>query len=257
MFCVLLYVFFSLFFFISVSYTNTSFPRILYTILSLFPSCAIYLVHPAVGRAEMGGYRYHAPRQQYSSRDIAANLEIKTRKVGQNAPSEIKQRDLKQELDDREQAHENKKILEKQRKGLLPMESSIPDPNIKMARIDWQQFSDDDDSGEDEDDSDEDSDDSGDEEAELMRELERIKQEREEERKRKEQEESEAQDKVVQAAMPQFPSASSTTFGVKRRWDDDVVFKNQTRDVAPVKKRFINDTIRSDFHKRFLKRYIQ
>jgi hypothetical protein len=61
-------------------------------------------VHPAVGRAELGGYRYHAPRQQYSSRDLAHNLELKVRynydeykfypdycivdlrKPGQNAP---------------------------------------------------------------------------------------------------------------------------------------------------------------------------
>lgn len=44
---------------------------------------------------------------------------------------------------------------------------------------------------------------------------------------------------------------------VKRRWDDDVVFKNQARGEPKAQKRFINDTIRSDFHKRFLTRYIK
>ena len=44
---------------------------------------------------------------------------------------------------------------------------------------------------------------------------------------------------------------------VKRRWDDDVVFKNQARGEPKVQKRFINDTIRSDFHRRFLTRYIK
>lgn len=41
------------------------------------------------------------------------------------------------------------------------------------------------------------------------------------------------------------------------RWDDDVVFKNQARglDDKP-KKRFINDMLRSDFHKKFLHKYI-
>lgn len=44
---------------------------------------------------------------------------------------------------------------------------------------------------------------------------------------------------------------------VKRRWDDDVVFKNQARGEPKAHKRFINDTIRSDFHRRFLTRYIK
>ena len=34
------------------------------------------------------------------------------------------------------------------------------------------------------------------------------------------------------------------------RWDDDVVFKNQARGEPKAQKRFINDTIRSDFHKK-------
>jgi protein CWC15 len=47
------------------------------------------------------------------------------------------------------------------------------------------------------------------------------------------------------------------TFLVKRRWDDDVVFKNQARTEPKRAKRFINDTVRSDFHKRFLDRYVK
>jgi hypothetical protein len=41
------------------------------------------------------------------------------------------------------------------------------------------------------------------------------------------------------------------------RWDDDVVFKNQARSEPKAQKRFVNDTIRNDFHKRFLQRYIR
>lgn len=33
-------------------------------------------------------------------------------------------------------------------------------------------------------------------------------------------------------------------FGIKRRWDDDVVFKNQDRGAPKKQQRFINDTIR-------------
>jgi len=47
------------------------------------------------------------------------------------------------------------------------------------------------------------------------------------------------------------------SFSVKRRWDDDVVFKNQARGETKTPKRFINDTIRSDFHRKFLQRYMK
>ena len=42
-----------------------------------------------------------------------------------------------------------------------------------------------------------------------------------------------------------------------RRWDDDVVFKNQAREPQKEARRFINDTVRNDFHRKFLSRYIK
>ena len=44
---------------------------------------------------------------------------------------------------------------------------------------------------------------------------------------------------------------------VKRRWDDDVVLRKQERGEPKAQKRFVNDTIRNDFHRRFLNRYIK
>ena len=44
---------------------------------------------------------------------------------------------------------------------------------------------------------------------------------------------------------------------VKRKWNDDVVFKNQSSDESTHGKRFINDTIRNDFHRSFLKKYMK
>ncbi|KAG6503757.1 hypothetical protein ZIOFF_036081 [Zingiber officinale] len=41
------------------------------------------------------------------------------------------------------------------------------------------------------------------------------------------------------------------------RWDDDVVFKNQSRGETKAPKRFINDTIRNDFHRKFLHKYMK
>lgn len=42
-------------------------------------------------------------------------------------------------------------------------------------------------------------------------------------------------------------------FSVKRRWDDDVVFKNQARGTEDKRRpEFVNDLLRSDFHKKFM-----
>ena len=93
-----------------------------------------------------------------------------------------------------------------------------------------------------------------------MRELEKIKQEREEERLRKEDEERKVTDQQVREEilqgnpLTQQQAAGSAT--MKRRWNDDVVFRNQSRNEPEIKKRFINDTIRNDFHRRFLSKFI-
>lgn len=52
------------------------------------------------------------------------------------------------------------------------------------------------------------------------------------------------------------PLLNPRDFTMKRRWDDDVVFKNQARGTEDKgkKKEFINDMLRSDFHKKFMVR---
>ena len=45
---------------------------------------------------------------------------------------------------------------------------------------------------------------------------------------------------------------------VKRRWDDDVVFKNCARaEPDKTEKTFINDSLRSEFHRKFMDKYIK
>lgn len=44
---------------------------------------------------------------------------------------------------------------------------------------------------------------------------------------------------------------------VKRRWNDDVVFKNCARTEPEKSTTFINDCIRSDFHRKFMDKYIK
>lgn len=52
------------------------------------------------------------------------------------------------------------------------------------------------------------------------------------------------------------PSQLHANFKVKIRWDDDAVFKNCVKGVDNQKtdKRFVNDTLRSEFRKKFMEK---
>lgn len=120
-------------------------------------------------------------------------------------------------------------------------------------------------SDEDEDDDDDDNDDDDDDEDDelaLHAELERIKAERTAAAAKREQEERELRENQMRdGAMKSNPlvdlSSSNGGSKIKRAWNDDVVFRNQARDEPEVKRRFINDTTRSDFHRSFLKRFVR
>ncbi|CAF1461582.1 unnamed protein product [Adineta steineri] len=125
---------------------------------------------------------------------------------------------------------------------------------------------------EEDDNDDDDDDDDEDDTAELMAELARIKKERATETARLEQlkrvEEEKIRTENILKGNPLLnPSTkvaaqpSTTEFRVKRRWDDDVVFKNCAKaDGSSGEKRvaqFVNDSLRSEFHRRFMDKYIK
>ena len=140
----------------------------------------------------------------------------------------------------------------------------------------------DNDSDEDEDSDDDDDDDDDDEEtAELLAELEKIKKERAEEQARaKAAAEAKSEAEKDLAALVGNPlmagdeegeegegagsnrnrnrnSEVRDSFTVTQKWYEDSVFKNQSRgEPDNKKKRFINDTVRNQFHLQFLKKYI-
>lgn len=97
----------------------------------------------------------------------------------------------------------------------------------------------------------------------MLAELERIKQERAAESAKAESiarmEEEEKMRAEVSGGNPLLHDklAGHSDFRIKRRWDDDVVFRNQAAKEPVKQSRFINDTIRNDFHKRFLDRYMK
>ena len=55
------------------------------------------------------------------------------------------------------------------------------------------------------------------------------------------------------------PTTEKSDLRLKRRWDDDVVFKNCSRAEPDDKKEktFINDSLRSDFHRKFMDKYVK
>lgn len=68
-------------------------------------------------------------------------------------------------------------------------------------------------------------------------------------------------DQVLQftALSPDITMVRVLFFFFFFRWDDDVVFKNCAKGVDDQKKdkRFVNDTLRSEFHKKFMEKYIK
>eukprot|EP00635_Sarcinochrysidales_sp_CCMP3193_P010571 CAMPEP_0118917860 /NCGR_PEP_ID=MMETSP1166-20130328/17570_1 /TAXON_ID=1104430 /ORGANISM="Chrysoreinhardia sp, Strain CCMP3193" /LENGTH=200 /DNA_ID=CAMNT_0006858083 /DNA_START=26 /DNA_END=628 /DNA_ORIENTATION=+ len=124
------------------------------------------------------------------------------------------------------------------------------DPELKKK------YDDKDEEDEDSSDDSSDSDSDDDEELAVAVELAKIKREREEEARRQEaQQRRDAKAEADIAALTSNPLLNATG-AIKRKWNDDVVFRNQARHENKPKKRFINDTIRNDFHKRFLQKYV-
>ncbi|ETS62385.1 hypothetical protein PaG_03472 [Moesziomyces aphidis] len=111
---------------------------------------------------------------------------------------------------------------------------------------------------------------SEDEEAALLRELEKIKAERAAEAARRAASSAAADqlsrdDEIaagnpllnLQSAMASSSAGKAQDFGVQRRWDDDVIFKNQAAPRSSGSQGFVNDLSRSEFHKKFMNRYIK
>jgi len=241
---------------------------------------------PAKGHEEQGGARMFGPSKKHSKLDDNAHTILKTRAVGQMSVKELVARDFKAELLAKEAKHFKRKLPEAGG-DLMIGDGEANGPEIRVRSIDGPSIDGDagpsgsehapafepkrvdaDDSDDDDDDDDDDDEsDSEDDTAALLAELERIKKERADASARREADDAErdALEKAEALAsgnpLLDLKDASGgdgdDAFVAKRRWDDDVVFKNQTRGEPRAKKRFVNDTIRSDFHRRFLNKYIK
>lgn len=219
--------------------------------------------HPAVASCHQGGYKFFCPGQQISARNLPGQLELKLRQPGQNDESDLRFKDFKAELELREAEHKEKVNTELRRKGILPQTTEMmaitagDRTDHKTIEDALDAFDDADDSSSGEESSS--SSDSEDEEALLQKELAKIKREREVERRAKMIAEARANKKrqredVIKANVL-LAQKMDSSYSLKRHWTEDTVFKNQATEPTK-KKRFINDPIRNDFHKRFMNKYI-
>ncbi|CEI68632.1 hypothetical protein FVEN_g7899 [Fusarium venenatum] len=228
---------------------------------------------PARGKEALRGPAYH-------QRLLPAHTQLKYRQAGQGGDAdEHPTRDLAAELLAAEAAHFTKKngapamiddadeddeasVSGGTKRALPTTDGEGEDLEAKRRRIlaETRDIDADDDSEEDEEDSDDDDDSDDDSDAELQRELDRVRKEREERKKKEEaerlQEEQDARERNIALGNPLL---NKQDFNMKRRWDDDVVFKNQARGTEEKgkKKEFVNDLLRSDFHRRFMSKYVR
>ncbi|RKU41786.1 complexed with cef1p [Coniochaeta pulveracea] len=225
---------------------------------------------PARGKEDLKGPAYH-------QRLLPAHTQLKYRKPGQGgAPDQQHQtRDLRAELLAAEAAHfakvkgtplpsseqDGNGASAKRPLALEGDDAEEEDAEAKRRRIleETRDIDRDDTDEDDDDDSDSDDDSDDDDEAELQRELERVRRERAEKREREERERAAAEEEKRERDIALGnPLLNKPDFNIKRRWDDDVVFKNQARGADDKgKKEFVNDLLRSDFHKRFMSKYVR
>ncbi|XP_015607276.1 protein CWC15 homolog B [Cephus cinctus] len=214
---------------------------------------------PARGGQGRGEKDLSAISKQYSSRDLPSHTKLKYREHGQGTIEELRNRDFRKELEEREREKDkssNRRMIEIAREALPPSSKRQKLDQVPAASLDA-----DDPLDEDESDSDSEDDDS----AAIFAELERIKKERAADQAKRDMEKKQEEERIrmenILSGNPLLNYSSQTTrtdMKVRRRWDDDVVFKNCARS-EPKKKQdvFINDSLRSEFHRKFMEKYVK
>ncbi|XP_053703242.1 protein CWC15 homolog [Synchiropus splendidus] len=236
---------------------------------------------PARGGRGKGEGDLSALSKQYSSRDLPGHTKIKYRQPTQDAPEEVRARDFRRELEERERVAAREKTRERgpREHTTSSSSSSSSSKRPRLDQIPAANLDADDPLTDDDDDEDSDDDSDDDNTAALVAELEKIRKERAEEQERKDREQKAEEERIrmenilsgnplinlagqqqlQQQQQQQQGAQAQNTFRVKRRWDDDVVFKNCAKgmDKAGKEKRFVNDTLRSEFHKKFMEKYVK
>ncbi|KAG1753221.1 Cwf15 Cwc15 cell cycle control protein [Suillus lakei] len=187
---------------------------------------------PAQARDVKGGSR------QFSVRDMAAHTKLKFRQAGQTS------------VGDGTEANKRRKLLEEALE-LDKDDDDDDDEKEEGAESRGQE------NGEEQD---EEESDEEDETAELMRELEKIKKERAEEKARQEREQNAsaavAREAEIATSNPllNLAAALGQSPGVNTTY---LIFKNQAANQKDKSGQFVNDLLRTEFHKKFMAKFIK
>ncbi|XP_052830677.1 spliceosome-associated protein CWC15 homolog [Octopus bimaculoides] len=198
---------------------------------------------PARGGRGKGDNDLSSLSKQYSSRDLPSHNKLKYRQDGQGSIEELRNRDFRKDLEDRERAAREKKDRGRGIGCSFILTFFFFFPPFFIHQDEESDSEDDDDT------------------MELMEELKKIKKERlaeaaKLEAERKVEEERIRKENILKGNP--LLNQEKIDFKVKRRWDDDVVFKNCAKGGDDRKGRgFINDTLRSEFHKKFMEKYVK
>ena len=221
----------------------------------------------AIGSGNAGGYRVGGMRAQVSKQQLKGNWSLKTRHdIPDAATTETPSLTTPAVPLITSATPTNHQITEKPETNTLLGKRRVGDRDDDEDDVAAHNADNDDeeeqvnnDSGEDEkkedggdgndDDDDDDDDDDSVEDELIQQEVARIRQER--------------ALLAVAKGNPLLTASSAVTAPKRSRWNDDTVFRNQAAgDVdesaeSQIGKRFINDSIRSDFHRSFMRKYIR
>ncbi|QRV84036.1 cell cycle control protein Cwf15/Cwc15 [Ceratobasidium sp. AG-Ba] len=214
---------------------------------------------PAQAKEVKGGSR------QYSSRDMASQTKLKFRQPGQTSVGDVAKRDLRTDLLLAEHEAKNRK-----RKAAgqdpLPLPPALSGVAAPVAAIENGT------AGED---------DAATKRRKMLQEVLELDKDDDDEEQPKdkgkgkapandeEASEGKARDREaeiaignpllnLEAALGGQPSTTKPgTFAVKKRWDDDVIFKNQATNSDAPTGQFVNDLLRTEFHRKFMAKFIK
>lgn len=213
------------------------------------------------------GNTFVAQTTKVANRDAASFTKIKIRQLSQGAPEERtsrkrflevlerKERKARDVRDGRTPVDEkDEKGNDREARSKKPVRDTRP--KIKDDNPFPEDADDDVPSGSEKAASDDDDDDEEEDTEELMRELAKIKREREAEEEKLKEQQGKVDERSRRDEVFKGNPLLQAELSLKRKWDDDTVFKNQARTAPKQKLRYINDSVRSDFHKKFLDKYV-
>ncbi len=198
------------------------------------------------------------------SRQVAAHKQLKYRKTTTIDPVDAKEKfnELKLELLQREKTHfkdSKGDDYDYNDRQLAIEDGEAESYEDRMERVAKETKDLDDSSDEEEDQEDEESesesdeDDESDDDAELLKELEKIRKERAQAQLQKQLKEKE------ESAINSNPLLSNNnSTGVRKNWRQDKVFNyKNNQEKHKTDDGFVNDLLRSDFHQKFLNKYVK